>query len=378
MEFHNTIYALSEKVERNRKHCTTEEATKTSLILPFFTALGYDTTDPLEVMPEAPCAIKGFDRIDYILAHGGEYRMLVECKHWNENLNKHVKQLEQYFQAGLKPYCTRIGVLTNGIEYRFFADTDRDNIMDDEPFFVFDISHADNDAIERLKMFRRDDFDAEKIIDTARKLKTSAKLHRLVEDELRNPSEELVNLFWYKMGTGKKLSRQQREIFTPLLKAEIYDYTMSRINQALDTQMRIKETCNDETASQSNEAVTILSVFHDILKDIVDTDRVSIEKTYDYYAIRLDNSQWLPICKVRLNPRSKFIWVGRYWPPSKKFYASWNHREPIKDAEDIRLYAKDIIDVVKIMLMTNDEGRENFVNVNRPDWLVDTDNEQTD
>lgn len=46
MDFMEKINELSKKVEKIKWNLKTEEATKTSIILPFFQILGYDVFDP--------------------------------------------------------------------------------------------------------------------------------------------------------------------------------------------------------------------------------------------------------------------------------------------------------------------------------------------
>lgn len=375
MEYNKYIYELSERVAQFRDHCATEEATKTALILPFLSALGYDTANPLEVMPEAPCAIKGFDRIDYILSADGEYRMLVECKHWRENLDNHVKQLEQYFQAAIKPYGTQIGLLTNGIEYRFFADTDRPNIMDDIPFFVFDISQPTDKAIERLKMFRRNEFDIHFILATAMRLSLSAKLHSVVEHELTSPSDEFVNFLWGRMSTGKKLTKYQRDLFTPMVKEEVTDFTMTRINHAIDNVLNLPKSkppkSAEDSASLPSDVQEALSLVRSILSKLIEPNRITAEPRSNnyYYAIRLDGNKWRKICTIRLTESTKWIIVSRFWVPSRKFYTSHQFRHDLNSVSDITNFSQEIIDVATVMLLPTNEERIAWVNANHQDWL---------
>ena len=70
--------------------------------------------------------------------------MVIECKHWDKELIKHERQLFEYHDSS----NARLGVLTNGIQYRFYADLDRPNIMDEKPFFEFDITKPDDEQIE--------------------------------------------------------------------------------------------------------------------------------------------------------------------------------------------------------------------------------------
>ena len=108
----------------NRKRSiTTEETTKISLILPLFRILGYDTENPEEVKAEYACdaGVKTSEKVDLAILIDGEVKMLVECKSAKTKLNSnHLNQLLRYYSV---TDC-RIGVLTNGVEYRFFTAND--------------------------------------------------------------------------------------------------------------------------------------------------------------------------------------------------------------------------------------------------------------
>lgn len=52
MEFNQKIKSISEKINKTKEMIFTEEATKTSFIMPFIMALGYDVFNPSEVIPE--------------------------------------------------------------------------------------------------------------------------------------------------------------------------------------------------------------------------------------------------------------------------------------------------------------------------------------
>jgi hypothetical protein len=85
MGFIEDIAKVSEQVRKKADHVVGEQATKMALIVPFFSALGYDVFDPTEVMPEyiADFATKGrglLKKVDYALAINGTIVMLVEAK----------------------------------------------------------------------------------------------------------------------------------------------------------------------------------------------------------------------------------------------------------------------------------------------------------
>lgn len=142
------------------KECAkTEEATKHSLVLPFLSVLGYDVFNPREVIPEYDCDLdreKG-EKCDYAIFIDSLPIMLVECKHWEAPLDRHNTQLRGYFT----PSGARFGVLTNGIVYNFYTDMDRDNVMDEEPFFSINLESLSIQDIKTLERFRKDKFDAD-------------------------------------------------------------------------------------------------------------------------------------------------------------------------------------------------------------------------
>ena len=128
MDFNEQIKQLSKRISTLKNSVVTEEATKTSFIMPFFQILGYDVFNPTEFFPEyvADVGIKKGEKVDYAIIIDGKPCIFVECKSCNEDLDKHTSQLFRYFAAA----PVKFGILTNGIVYRFYTDLEKDNIMD--------------------------------------------------------------------------------------------------------------------------------------------------------------------------------------------------------------------------------------------------------
>ena len=55
MNLKDNVLRLAERIKVQRDAVKTEEATKTSFIMPMIAALGYDIFDPFEVVPEMDC-----------------------------------------------------------------------------------------------------------------------------------------------------------------------------------------------------------------------------------------------------------------------------------------------------------------------------------
>ena len=123
MDFIDKVKQLSTRISTMKDNISTEEATKTSMIMPFFQLLGYDVFNPLEFVPEytADFGIKKGEKVDYaIMDENNQPVILVEAKWCGEPLDKHASQLFRYFSTT----PAKFGVLTNGIIYRFYTDLD--------------------------------------------------------------------------------------------------------------------------------------------------------------------------------------------------------------------------------------------------------------
>ena len=132
MELHSQLKGLAEKVDQLKDKIDTEESTKHAFTLPFINILGYDTFNPTEVVPEftADLGLKKGEKVDYAIFQNGNPILIVECKHWKQNLDVHNSQLFRYFHVTK----TRFALLTNGIQYRFYTDLEETNKMDEKPF----------------------------------------------------------------------------------------------------------------------------------------------------------------------------------------------------------------------------------------------------
>ena len=101
MDFKDQLKQISERVSKLKDQIQTEEATKNAFIMPFIQTLGYDVFNPLEVVPEyiTDIGTKKGEKIDYAIFKDGNPTILVECKHWGQNLNLHDGQLLRYFHV---------------------------------------------------------------------------------------------------------------------------------------------------------------------------------------------------------------------------------------------------------------------------------------
>ena len=311
MEFQNKIKTHAERVINLKEQIQTEEATKNAFIMPFIQLLGYDVFNPTEVVPEftADIGIKRGEKVDYAILQNGQPIILIECKNWKQDLNVHSSQLHRYFHAT----NARFGILTNGIEYRFYADLEQSNIMDDNPFLEINIENIKDSEINELNKFQKSSFDIEKIIDSASGLKYSTAIKEILLNELTDPTEKFVEFFTRQIYSGRltgKIVEQFTEIVKKATNQAFKDIVNDRLKSALNKE---EEQVVEEVPEEVSKVVTTeeeKEAFHivrSIVRTKVSVDRIIARDTQSYYGILLDDNNRRPICRLHLNGATKYI-----------------------------------------------------------------------
>ena len=255
MDFIDQIKQFSKRVASLKDNIQTEEATKTSLIMPFFSLLGYDVFNPDEFIPEytADVGIKKGEKVDYAIMSDGEPVILIECKWIGENLQKHDSQLFRYFGTTKSKFA----ILTNGQIYRFYTDLEEPNKMDDKPFLEINILDIKESQVTELKKFHKSNFDLSQILDAASALKYSNEFKMLLSNELQNPSDDLVRHFLSSCYSGR-LTAPVIERFRPVLKKSLNNYISElmsdKIKTALDVEARRPDQSDDDSLSEDESA----------------------------------------------------------------------------------------------------------------------------
>lgn len=312
MEFQNKLKGLADRVANLKVNIQTEEATKNAFIMPFIQILGYDVFNPTEVIPEftADIGIKKGEKVDYAILQDGNPIILIECKHWRENLDIHSSQLHRYFNVTK----ARFGLLTNGLKYRFYTDLEQKNIMDSESFLEFDIENIKENAALELKKFQKESFDIDKIIDSASGLKYSTAIREILIQELTEPSEEFVRFFTKQIYSGKVITKKVLEQFTEIVKKATNQAFKDIVNDRLKSALNKEEerTVEEEPIEESKvvtteEEVEAYHIIRSIVRTKVDVNRIIARDTQSYYGILLDDNNRKPICRLHLNGNKKYI-----------------------------------------------------------------------
>lgn len=351
MDFKDSLLQVANRIEKIKENLQTEEATKNALIMPFLQSMGYDVFNPLEVMPEFTCDIgtKKGEKIDYAIFLDGEPIILIECKHWRQDLTLHDNQLLRYFHVS----NAKFGILTNGILYKFYTDLEQPNKMDEIPFLEINMLDLRNNQIEELKKFHKAYFNVDNILSSANELKYTSELKSIFSNEFLNPSPDFVKLFAKQVYSGM-ITPKILEQFTLLVKKSIAGLISDTISDRLKTALK-NESIVDEKEQQeeippteTNNIVTTeeeiegYMIVKAILREVVDISRVIYRDAQTYFAILFDDNNRKPICRLYFNGTKHFIATFDRDKKETKNY--------IESLNDIYNYSSQLKDITKYYL----------------------------
>lgn len=321
MDFKDKIKQIGNRVETLKENLQTEEATKMALIAPFISALGYDVFNPMEVVPEMCCDIgtKKGEKIDYAILQNGEPIILIECKHWQQNLNLHDNQLLRYFHVSK----AKFGILTNGIIYKFYTDLAEPNKMDEKPFLEVNILDIKDAQIEELKKFHKSYFDVNEILSSANELKYMGELRNVIAKEFSNPTADFVRYFGKQVYEGV-FQQKVLEQFTNLVKRAISGYINDIISDRLKAAINETNEVNQEQITAStdssiteeepqpkiittDEELEGYYIVKSIVRSVISAERVTYRDAQTYFAIFVDDNNRKPVCRLAFNHKQKYI-----------------------------------------------------------------------
>lgn len=316
MDLEIALSTLAGRLRDHREILLTEEAAKTSLVMPFLQALGYDVFNPMEIKPEFTCDVgtKKGEKVDYAVCMNGVVEMLIECKPASIELSvNHASQLFRYF-ATTK---ARVAILTNGAIYKFFSDVDQPNVMDQRPFFTFDLANARKSDFKQLSSFSRDSFDVETIVRQAGQMKMQTLVYAELQKEFAEPSEDFVRLIANRVGAGR-FTAQVREQFSGLIVGAlgilIRDRVQNRLESAIiQENIEVVADAPDEEPGDIITTAEEIEGFHIIkamASRVVAPSRVVMRDGKSYCAIILDDNRNKTLVRLHFNsPTRRYLGV---------------------------------------------------------------------
>tara|TARA_R100000935_G_scaffold25061_1_gene44700 strand:+ start:2279 stop:3343 length:1065 start_codon:yes stop_codon:yes gene_type:complete len=314
MDFEARVRELASRSKHATQYALTEEATKTSVVLPLIQAFGFDVFNLDEVVPEfiADVGLKKGEKVDFVLKIGGEISVLIEVKPISMSLGStQYSQLYRYFAVT----DARLAILTNGKELWFFSDTDEPNKMDKKPFFTFDLQSHDQDQIKELARFQKVEFSIDSIIETASNLKYVRAAANYLKGQLENPDDDFVKLVGRHIHEGM-LTKTVVEQLKPAIQAALDDVIRGRIQEKLNVAFRSDSPSDSHiVASQKIEApasdivttdeeIQAFMIVRAIAAQYTDIERVTMRDAKSYCSVLIDDNNRKPVCRFYFNGKS--------------------------------------------------------------------------
>ncbi|MBM4328065.1 MAG: hypothetical protein FJ118_12995 [Deltaproteobacteria bacterium] len=240
MDFADVVRDWTNAAQKQRADCKDEYKTKNAIIEPFIhNVLGFNVFDLKEVVPEHACRFGAKDayKVDYAVFLDGKLVMIIECKGADEPLDRddtYVGQLKKYYAAcetkGL------IGVLTNGLQLQFFADTKVPQQMHTEPFLVVDAFKLSDPDIEWLESFTKLKFKSESLGEVIKKVQLPKETETRLKQQLESPDDHFVRLIMRGLEDDVgRLGKTKVEEYRPYVKTAICNYLDAYVAQRLPT-----------------------------------------------------------------------------------------------------------------------------------------------
>ena len=248
MNFITELEDFSLRISRMQENIKTEEATKTSIVLPFFQLLGYDVFNPLEFVPEytADAGTKKGEKVDYAILKNNEPIIIIEVKTINTELNnKHINQLFRYFSVTK----ARFGILTNGTTYKFYSDLEEPNKMDMVPFLEIDLTNLNKDTVNELLKFKKEEFNVKDILSSASELKYESLIKNAIAEQFKNPSDQFIKALLTKDIYSGVKTQTVLDKFRNIVKLSIGDYINDLLNEKFQN---VISSSNEQASTLEN------------------------------------------------------------------------------------------------------------------------------
>lgn len=317
---------------RLEEKCTNEAQTRMYLIEPLLEILGYSRIDERDMLTEINAGWgQKNDKADLgLIVKGKEPEIIIECKKYGKKLtDKEASQLNGYF---INTKSSKIGVLTNGTEWRFYTinEVEKESKLHQIPFLVIDFTEIDDSKIELFAQFHKNVTDIKAIVEEAQDFFFLQGFNDALTAELLDPSDDFVKAIFSRM-VGKRMNDNIKGKLRSLINS-------SSIQQALPKLIEEESKSGNMVITTSEELKIYHSVKTIIINSIkkIDFSRISYRDQKNSFNILVDDNQRKLIAKITSSKDKYFIEIG-----------GSGNKIPVDDLACIVALNKQIVDITK-------------------------------
>jgi len=318
------------------KFSNDETKTRDYLVEPFFKILGFKEMDDYTheySLKESKGKVKKVDMV--IFLNSREPSILVECKKANIQITeKHFEQLSSYYSFHKN---SKLGILTNGIVYKFYSrHIDKKDELNPTPFLIFDLSNFDYNDISELVKFYRTSIDLKEIMEEAEEIYFLDKFEKGLFKTLYKPNSDFIKLVFQKMG-GKRISDRINDKIYNLINSISLNEVLDKIKVEESKDSKLGIVTTSEELKCYSIVKTILAMSSKV--KVSDLDRITYRDYKGFFSILVDNNQRKTICAFKLSETKKILFVGseEYSIENVDVKTITNFKREISDSATIQL-----------------------------------------
>jgi hypothetical protein len=317
--------------------CTDEAKTRMYLIERMLEIIGYSRIDSKDMLTEISAGWgKKNERADLgLLINGKKPEIIIECKKLGKKLtDKEGDQLNKYFS---NTEGSKIGILTNGLEWRFYAEYLEKNKLHHNPFLVIDFTEMDDEKIELFAQFHKNNPDKNfllRILEEAQDAFFLEGFNDALTEELLNPSDEFIKALFARM-PGKRMNDSVKDKLRGLVNANSIQQVMPKLIE--------EESKNGNLIITTSEELKIYHAVKTIIINSlkkVDFSRISYRDQKNSFNILVDDNQRKVIAKITSTRNKHFLEITGF---SEKY--------PVDELENIVGLNKEIVSAARSFLV---------------------------
>lgn len=280
---------LADKIKSSRNIITSEEHTKMAYIVPFIKMLGYDVFNPTEVIPEYTCdfGVKKGEKVDYAICIDSNPYIIIECKDCRASLTKsNISQLYRYFSVS----SAKIAILTNGIEYLLFTDSEEQNKMDYTPFYSFNILDYSEDDISLLTKLRKENIKTSDILSQPKLLMFKNEFISWIVSQQIGVSNKFIQYIRKSLNTFSLSNYEISDVISDVLSSYSFDEAQIKTDNMCNIEQKRNITASGVTGvfSLSDESLASRVSGSQVVYFKIFNKIYNCDKFYLLYNILLD------------------------------------------------------------------------------------------
>lgn len=209
-----------------------------------------------------------------------------------------------------------------------------------------------DNVVTELKKFQKQSFDMETILNTASELKYSNQIKQFMALQLLNPTDGFISYIIGEVYSGRKTQNvidKFRDIVKKSLNHFVNELMSDRIKTVIENQSASAEPPKTPEPVEieldairvqtTNEELEGYFIIKSLLREFIQSDRITHKDTESYFGILLDNNTWKWICRLQLNGLQKYLIIPDGNKKQNKYL--------IKDIDDIYNLKKELTDSLK-------------------------------